>query len=54
MPHMSANGPFGMVFEYFRDCFQLKDSTIGFPLLFELCFHIVKSHTSPQIALSLA
>jgi hypothetical protein len=50
MSHLSTSGIFGMVFEHFRNCFHLGDSTSGFLQLFELCSHIVKSHIPPQIA----
>jgi hypothetical protein len=34
MLHLSTNGPSGMVFEHFRNCFHLEDSVSGFPQLF--------------------
>jgi hypothetical protein len=40
MPHLSASGPFKMVFEHLQDYFHLKDLANGFPQLFQLCFHI--------------
>jgi hypothetical protein len=30
MSHLSAGGPFGMVFEHLQDSFDLEDSTNGF------------------------
>jgi hypothetical protein len=30
MSHLSTSGPFGMVFEHFRNFFDLEDSTNGF------------------------
>ncbi len=53
MPHLLASGPFEMVFEHLRDCFHLKNSTSGFPQLFQLCFYIAKGHIPPQIAFAL-
>ncbi len=51
--HLSMIGPSGMVFEHLRDCFHPKDSTCGFPQLFQLCFHMVQGHIPIQIALVL-
>jgi len=34
MPHLSASGSSGMVFEHLRDCFHLEDLASGFPQLF--------------------
>jgi hypothetical protein len=50
MPHLLANGHFGMVFEHLQDFFHPKDSASGFFQLFQLCFHIAQCHISPQIA----
>jgi hypothetical protein len=50
MPHLSANGHLGMVFEHLRDCFHPEDSMNGFFQLFQLCFHIAKGHIPLQIA----
>jgi len=51
MPHLLANGIFGMVFEHLQDCFHPEDSTNGFLHLFQLFFlHIVKGHIPPRIA----
>jgi hypothetical protein len=44
MPHLWVSGQFGMVFEHLWDCFHPKDSMSGFLRLFQLFFHIVKSH----------
>jgi len=46
MPHKLASGFFGMVLKHFQNCFHLEDLVNGFPLLFDLCFHIGKSHIS--------
>jgi len=48
--HLSASGPFGMVFEYLWDYFHPKDSTSGLFQLFQLCFHIAQGHIPPQNA----
>jgi hypothetical protein len=50
MSHLSSNGPSRMVFEHFWDCYHPKDSTTGFPLLFQPCSHIAQGHIPPQIA----
>jgi hypothetical protein len=50
MSHLSANGPFGMVFKHLQNIFHPKDSASGFPQLFQLYFHIAQSHIPPQIA----
>ncbi len=39
-----------MVSEHLQNYFHPKDSTSGFPYLFQLCFHIAQSHISCQIA----
>jgi len=39
-----------MVFEHLRNWIHPEDSMSGFLKLFQLCFHIVKSHISLQIA----
>ncbi len=50
MSHLSASGPFGIVFEHLHDYFHLKDLASGFFQLFQLCFHITQGHIPPQIA----
>ncbi len=50
MPHLSASSHFGMVFKHLWDYFHPKDSTNGFPQLFQLYSHIVKGHIPLQIA----
>jgi hypothetical protein len=47
MSRMSISGLFRMVFEHLQDFFHPKDSASGFPQLFQLCFHITKSHIPP-------
>jgi hypothetical protein len=54
MLHLLASGPSRMIFEHLWDYFHLIDSTNGFPLLFQLCFHIAQGHIPPQIAHVLA
>ncbi len=49
MSHLSISGLFRMVFEHLWDCFHLEDLASGFPKLFQLCFHSVKSHIPLQI-----
>jgi hypothetical protein len=47
MPHLLANGHFGMVYEHLYNYFHPKDSTSGFLQLFQLCYHIIKGHIPP-------
>jgi len=48
MSHLSANNLFGMVF-HLRNNFHLKDSTSGFPQLFQFYSHIVQGHIPHRI-----
>jgi hypothetical protein len=48
-PHLSFNGPSGMVYELLRDCFILDYSTSGFDFFFNVCGHIVWGHVAPSI-----
>jgi hypothetical protein len=50
MPHLSANGPFEMVFEHLGGCFHSEDFASGFSQFFQLCSHITQGHIPHQIA----
>jgi hypothetical protein len=50
MHHLLTSGPFGMVLKYFQDCFHPEGLVSGFPQLFQLCSHFIKSHIPLQIA----
>jgi len=39
----------GRFFKYLQNYFHLKDLMSGFPLLFQLCFHIAQGHIPCQI-----
>jgi hypothetical protein len=49
MSHLLTSGPSGMVFEHLWDYFQPKNSTNGFPQLFQLSSPITQGHIPFQI-----
>lgn len=44
MFHLSANGPFGMVFKHLQDSFDPKDLMNGLNQLHQLCSHVAMGH----------
>jgi hypothetical protein len=49
MSHLSTSGPSRIIFERLWDYFHLEDLASGFPLLFQLCYHIAQDHIPCQI-----
>jgi hypothetical protein len=50
MFHLSAGGPFGMVFEHLQYLFNHEDLASGFIQLHQLCSHVVVNHIFGSMA----